>query len=318
MADATSQSERDTASKRPAAVTLGNFDGVHLGHRALLEAARRVAEPEGWLVRAVTFDPHPAAVLAPERAPALLTTVARRAELLRAFGADDVEVLRFDADLAQLTPERFAREVLSEGLRARAVVVGPDFRFGRGRSGDAQRLTNLGAELGFARIAVEPVLEDGEVVSSTRVRAALGEGAVAEAARLLGRAHEVTGTVVRGDGRGRTLGVPTANLACEPVLLPADGVYAVLGRVLGEGALLRGVANLGVRPTFGAGRSAEVHFFDLDRDLYGARVRIAFVERLRTERRFDGLDALKAQIALDLRAGRAAAERASPKLSRWL
>lgn len=299
-------------------MTLGNHDGVHLGHRALLTAARERAGREGLTVTAVTFDPHPSVVLAPDRAPPLLTTIARRRELLLALGADEVTVLRFDRELASTSPEGFAEDVLARRLDARSVVVGPDFRFGRGRAGDVTALRALGEAHGFDVISVPPVTLEGEAVSSTRVRAALARGEVAEAARLLGRAHDVDGTVVRGDGRGRSIGVPTANLDCDPVLLPADGVYAVVLRVHGERELLRGVANLGVRPTFAAGRSVEVHLFDVDRDLYDARVRVGFVERLRAEQRFDGIEALKAQIARDAERARASLAAASEEAWRWI
>lgn len=299
-------------------MTLGNHDGVHLGHRALLAAARERAGREGLAVTAVTFDPHPSVVLAPDRAPPLLTTMARRRELLLALGADEVTVLRFDRELASTSPEAFAEEVLVGRLAAESVVVGPDFRFGRGRAGDVAALGALGAAHGFDVITVPPVTLDGEAVSSTRVRAALARGEVREAARLLGRVHDVDGSVVRGDGRGRSIGVPTANLDCDPILLPADGVYAVVVRVHGERELLRGVANLGVRPTFAAGRSVEVHLFDVDRDLYDARVRVGFVERLRAEQRFDGVEALKAQIARDAERARASLAALCEEDARWI
>ncbi len=311
--------DRPENVKEPStAVTLGNHDGVHLGHRALLEAARQRADRDGLKVRAVTFDPHPAAVLAPHRAPPLLSTVARRSELMRAFGADEVRVLRFDQGFASLTPDEFVQRVLLEELQARVAVVGPDFRFGRGRAGDGALLERLGGQLGFDVIAVEPVLLDGEVVSSTRIRRALQAGDVSAATRSLGRVHDVEGRIVRGDGRGRSIGVPTANLDCAPVLLPADGVYAVVARVVGEDALLFGVANLGLRPTFAAGRSVEVHLFDVDRDLYDRRLRVGFVRRIRAERKFDGVEALEAQIARDIAGARSALENASRDDWRWI
>lgn len=284
---------------RSSIVTPGNHDGVHFGHRALLDAARAMATRDGSAVVALTFDPHPAAVLAPERAPALLTTIDRRRELLLAFGADRVEVVRFDRAFASLSPEAFVRSVLVESLDTHGVVVGPDFHFGKARAGDTDALRELGREHGFEVQTVGPVTLEGAVVSSTRVRQAVRAGDVRGAARLLGRLHDVDGRVVRGDGRGRSIGVPTANLDCDPVLLPEDGVYAVAARMLGEPDVLLGVANLGVRPTFAAGRSVEVHLLDVDRDLYDARMRVAFVERLRGEQKFDGVEALKAQIARD-------------------
>lgn len=307
-----------TTSRRTV-VTLGNHDGVHLGHRALLEAAReRAGREEGLSVHAVTFDPHPSVVLAPDRAPPLLTTIERRRELLVALGADDVSVLRFDRELASTSPEAFVERVLVAQLSARGVVVGPDFRFGRGRAGDAETLRTLGERHGFDVITVAPVTVDGEVVSSTRIRRAVARGDVREATRLLGRVHDVDGTVVRGDGRGRSIGVPTANLDCDPILLPADGVYAVVARLPGEAELRRGVANLGVRPTFAAGRSVEVHLFDVDRDFYGARLRVGFVERLRAEQKFDGVDALKAQISRDCERAREILAGEPDEAWRWI
>ncbi|MBX3271287.1 MAG: bifunctional riboflavin kinase/FAD synthetase [Sandaracinaceae bacterium] len=283
-----------------AIVAPGNYDGVHLGHRALLATARDAARP-GEPVTVLTFDPHPAVVLSPLRAPTPLTLIARREALLRRLGADVVEVVRFDKGFAAQSAEAFVADVLVRRLHARAVVVGPDFRFGKGRTGGVATLREAGLE---AR-EVAPVEHDGAVVSSTRIRGALREGHVEDAARWLGRVHDVGGTVVRGDGRGRTIGVPTANLACEPVLLPADGVYAVVARVAGDDAVLRGVANLGVRPTVGAGRSVEAHFFDFEGDLYDRDLRLGFVTRLRGEQRFDGLPALTRQIALDAARARA-------------
>lgn len=282
-----------------AVVAPGNYDGVHLGHQALIAAAREEAR-DGEPVVVLTFDPHPSTVLAPLRAPALLTSIARRTELLRAYGADAVEVATFDRAFAAQTADAFITSILRERLDARAVVVGPDFRFGRDRAGDLGTLRGAG----LAVREVAPVERDGGVVSSTRIREALREGRVEDAARWLGRVHEVDGRVVAGDRRGRTLGFPTANLACAAgALVPADGVYAVVARL--DGALVRGVANLGVRPTVEAGRSVEAHFFDFDADLYGRALRLGFVTRLRGERRFDGLDALKAQIALDAQQARA-------------
>lgn len=291
-----------------AAVVPGNHDGVHLGHRALLEEARRQADAAGLAVVPLTFDPHPLTVLAPERAPMPLTTIPRRIELLRDAGADDVAVARFDAAYASRSAEAFVDAVLVGELRAGAVIVGPDFRFGAGRSGTIELLRALGEQRGFTVHEVAPVELPGlGRVSSTRIREALREGALDDATRMLGRLHEVEGVVIEGHKRGRTIGFPTANLDCDPILMPADGVYAVVARVVApsRGAeLIRGVANLGTRPTFAAGRSVEAHLFDFDGDLYGARLRVGFVARLRAEQKFDGIDALRAQIAKDARAAR--------------
>jgi riboflavin kinase / FMN adenylyltransferase len=291
---------------------------VHVGHRALLDEARRHAGVAGLGVVALTFDPHPLALLAPQRAPVPLTTVARRIELLRAAGADEVVVARFDAGYAAQSAEGFVDDVLVGQLRARVVVVGPDFRFGAGRAGTLEQLRALGVERGFEVAEVGPVTVEGiGRVSSTQVRDALRAGELERATQMLGRVHDVDGTVVLGHQRGRTLGFPTANLDCDPVLLPADGVYAVVARVLdapgaAPGPLLRGVANLGARPTFAAGRSVEAHLFDFESDLYGRRLRVGFVARLRGEQKFDGVDALRAQIALDAGAARERLSREDP------
>ncbi|MCB9595907.1 MAG: bifunctional riboflavin kinase/FAD synthetase [Sandaracinaceae bacterium] len=295
-----------------AIVAPGNYDGVHLGHRALLDAAREEATGDER-VTVLTFDPHPSIVLAPLRAPALLTTIERRRALLEKLGADAVEVAHFDRAFAAQPADRFVSDVLLGRLGARAVVVGPDFRFGKGREGSVETLRAAG----LTALEVAPVERDGAVVSSTRIRGALREGRVEDACRWLGRVHDVGGEVVMGDQRGRTIGFPTANLACEPVLLPADGVYSVVAR--GEsGELLRGVANLGVRPTMEAGRSVEAHFFDFEGDLYGRTLRVGFVTRLRGEQRFDGLDALKAQIALDAQRARVDLEAAAERSWAWV
>ncbi|MBC7173891.1 MAG: riboflavin biosynthesis protein RibF, partial [Polyangiaceae bacterium] len=250
---------------KPSVVTPGNHDGVHLGHRALLSAARARADRDGLRTVAMYFDPHPTQVLAPERAPKLLTSIERRADVLRGAGADEVLVMPFDAELSATPPRLFAESVLRDACNARCVVVGPDFHFGKNRAGNVDTLRSLGAELGYDVIVVPPVVFEGATVSSTRIREALARGAVEDAAAMLTRVHDASGTVVEGHRRGRTIGFPTANLDCEDVMLPGDGVYAVVGRRIDEpGPLLRGVANLGVRPTLAAGRSVEVHFFDFD------------------------------------------------------
>jgi riboflavin kinase/FMN adenylyltransferase len=254
-------------------------------------------------VVALTFDPHPLAVLAPDRAPVPLTTIARRTELLLEAGADDVAVARFSAEYAKQTADGWVESELVERLCATHVVVGVDFRFGAGRIGDLSRLGELGDRLGFEVRPVELIARADERVSSTRIRAALRDGDVRDAAGQLGRVHDVEGTVVHGFERGRTIGFPTANLDSDAVLLPRDGVYAVVARV--GGRALGGVANLGTRPTFAAGRSVEVHLFDFQGDLYGQRLRVGFVERLRDEQKFDSIEALVAQIHRDAEAARA-------------
>ncbi|MFT3927577.1 MAG: bifunctional riboflavin kinase/FAD synthetase [Myxococcales bacterium] len=304
-------------------VTPGNHDGVHLGHRALVRAARQLADQQqpALEVVALTFDPHPLHVMAPERAPPLLTSPERRAQLLLGAGADRVVVRPFDAAFASLTPEQFVAEVLRRDLGARAVVVGNDFRFGAQRAGDVARLRELMAETQGQVLTVPAVTLEGEVVSSSHVRAALARGDVALAARMLTRVHDVTRTVIQGAQRGRTIGFPTANLELSGLMTPADGVYAVVVRVLDEGPanpLRLGVANLGVRPTVSAGRSLEVHLLDFAGDLYGKSLRVGFVARLRAEQKFESLDALRAQIARDVEAGRGVLAQSDQLLWAWV
>lgn len=283
-----------------AAVAVGNFDGVHRGHQALLAAARADARARGGQVVVLTFDPHPARVLTPDRAPARLMTFDQKAEVLAGLGVDVLAVLPFGPGLAEESAAAFARLVLRDGLQAEAVVVGRNFRFGRGREGGVQDLERLGGELGFATVGVDAVLHGGVPVSSSRVREVLAAGDAAEAAALLGRPHFLDGTVVQGDGRGRQLGTPTANLQTANETLPARGVYACWCALPG-GERQPAVTNLGHRPTFGGGEATiEAHLLDFAGDLYGQTVRLEFVDRLRPERAFPGVDALRAQIAADV------------------
>jgi riboflavin kinase/FMN adenylyltransferase len=305
----------------PSVVTPGNHDGVHLGHRALIDAAKRTAEEHGWRTLGMFFDPHPTAVLAPERAPVLITSIERRVEIMKGAGCDDVVVLPFDNEFAQMSPDRFVQKVLLETCQAKGIVVGPDFHFGHKRSGNIDTLRDWGENEGFTVELVQPVMYEEEAVSSTRIRRVLRQdGDVETAAWMMTRLHEVSGEVVAGDQRGREIGFPTANLDVEPLLLPKDGVYAVVARVLGQpGApLLQGVANLGNRPTFEAGRSVEVHLLDFDGDLYGKRMRIGFAARIRGETKFDGLKALREQIDRDCDEAKNALQRTSPELARWI
>ncbi len=305
----------------PSVVTPGNHDGVHLGHRALIDAAKKTADANGWRTLGMFFDPHPTAVLAPERAPVLITSIERRIEIMKGAGCDDVLVLPFDDEFSRMSPDEFVRRVLLDACHARGVVVGPDFHFGHKRSGNIDTLRGWSDRGSFSVELVQPVMHGGEAVSSTRIRRVLrDDGNVEDAAVMMTRLHEVSGEIVRGDQRGRTIGFPTANLEVESLQLPKDGVYAVVARVLDDpGApLLPGVANLGNRPTFGAGRSVEVHLFDFDGDLYGKRMRIGFASRIRGEAKFDGLEALRQQIDRDCDAAKNALQRTSPELSRWI
>lgn len=306
-----------------AAVTPGNHDGVHLGHRALVDAAKARAEALGLRTVGMFFDPHPTRVLAPERAPTLLTTPKRRVELLQEAGCDEVVVKTFDEEFASTEPRVFVEEILVRACNARCVVTGPDFQFGRGRAGNIDTLRALGAEYGFEVVVTPPVLYEGEPSSSTRIRRVLAEGDVVSAAGMLTRLHETEGVVVEGYKRGRELGFPTANLAPEPTLLPKDGVYVVAVKDLDADRSLFGVANLGTRPTLEAGRSVEIHLFDFSGDLYGHRLRVGYAARLRDEIKFFGLDELRAQIARDVAAARALVEsdefqRDPRRLRRWL
>lgn len=282
-------------------VTVGSFDGVHLGHRAVLAAALRKADEGGLASVAVTFEPHPARVLAPKKAPLRLTPGIERLESLAEVGLERLVVLRFDESLAALDFETFAREVLVRRYGMRELVIGPDHGFGRGRGGDRRTLPALGRRLGFGVTEVPPVPDArGTPISSSGIRAALAAGNLARAAEWLGRPYRISGRVVQGAGRGRTIGVPTLNLAPagEDKALPPDGVYAA--RVEWAGGVADAMLNQGPRPTVGeAHRSIEAHLFDFDGVLYGRWVRIEWVARLRDVRRFDSLDALRHQLAMD-------------------
>jgi riboflavin kinase / FMN adenylyltransferase len=291
---------RLTRAFRAPAVAIGTFDGVHRGHQELVARARAAAARLGGEAVVLTFDPHPASVVAPERAPRLLTTTARKLELLAAAGADAAVVEPFDRELAALAPRAFAELILAGSLGARHLVVGYDFRFGQGRAGGADTLRELGGELGFTVEVVDAVAVDGTVASSSRIRALVEAGELAAARALLGRDPEVEGEVVRGAGRGRGIGVPTANLAIDAGVAPPLGIYAVWVALAGERHA--GAASVGTNPTFDdSGRmSLEVHILDFDRDCYGERVRLAFVERLRGELRFAGAAELVEQIRRDI------------------
>jgi riboflavin kinase / FMN adenylyltransferase len=281
-------------------VVIGNFDGVHRGHQAVLAQARGIADAGSLSCVVLTFDPHPAEVLGRGKKPKL-ASIERRVELLRRHGADEVIVEPFTLELAAFPPERFAREVLKHRLDARAIVVGQNFRFGAKRAGDIGTLAELGRDLGFA---VEPSAIAGDAkgpFSSTRVRAAIAAGDLDEAAHVLGRPHLLSGIVEEGDRLGRTIGFPTANLGGVVEMLPPYGVYAVTLPSLER----NGVMNIGVRPTVGGTKlRIEAHVLDFDGDLYGQRLRVDLVKRLREERKMSGLDELKAQIAKDIEAAR--------------
>ena len=284
---------------RPSAVALGVFDGVHLGHRAILGAAVAHARATGSPAVACTFEPHPLEVLQPDRAPLPITTLDERLELIAACGVDESVVLAFTRELAHMEPEAFVKDVLVDRLAARQVVVGFNHRFGRAARGDAALLRDLGARGGFGVDVIEPLTVDGVPVSSTAIRAALGRGDLEAAVRMLGRPYTLPGKVVAGAGRGRTLGFPTANIAPDRPVLVAPGVYACTIEVAGQPR--RAVVNVGVRPTFDEKTLAiEAYLLDFSGDLYGQTVRLTFRSRVREERRFSSVDALRAQIAADV------------------
>lgn len=289
------------------AIAVGNFDGVHRGHRLIIARALEAARNAGLDPILLTFEPHPTRVLAPERASPLITPLDRKLELLADAGLACTVVQFFDRRFASMSPRDFAREVLV-GLRAQQVCVGTNFRFGKDRAGDGAALVDLGREFGFVAQVVPPLEHEGQPISSSRVRHALVAGELPLAEALLGRRFDFDGLVVEGDRRGRLLGFPTANVRTAVEALPKNGVYAVMARVLGteDETWMRGVMNIGVRPTFAAGPSVEVHLLDVNRDLYGATLRVECVARLRDEMRFDRVETLRAQIARDIEAARAA------------
>ena len=296
------------ACPRPAGgtvVTIGVYDGVHLGHRGLLQRVQAMADTMQAASAVITFDRHPAAVVRPESAPKLLTDLEQRIELLGDTGVDYALVVHFDAERAQESAEDFVREVLVGCLGARAVVVGHDFHFGRNRGGNVSLLQKMGAELGFDVLGLTLIDDEDahEVVSSTRIRRLLQEGDVEHAALLLGRAHEVRGTVQHGDKRGRELGFPTANVGVPAdILLPADGIYAGW-LVRSDGTTHPAALSLGRRPTFyeDADMSLlEAYVLDFDADLYDERVKVRFVRKLRDEVKFDSVEALVEQMGRDV------------------
>src|SRR5882757_5595538 len=285
-------------------LALGNFDGVHRGHRKILERVRRVATEHAASSIVMTFDPHPPRVVRPDKAPPLLMTTAQRLEAIAETGVHGAAIVRFTPELSHWDPETFVRNVLVDWLRVAEVWVGANFLFGHDRTGNYSMLRTLGSRFGFRAEKIDPVRYKEFVVSSTRIRRLVGEGRVDESAALLGHQYYLDGTVVRGDQRGRTIGFPTANLCTENELLPPHGVYATTAKV-GE-LVYASVTNIGTRPTVDqSGRTVvETHIFDLDKDLYGSAIRVGFVQRLRDERAFESLDLLRAQIDADCRRAR--------------
>lgn len=288
------------ADAKGASAAIGNFDGVHLGHRAVIDLARGAAM--GAPLGIVTFAPHPREFFAPDAPPFRLMSPGARANRLAKIGVDILFELPFDAEMAALTPRDFARQVIAEGLGLSHLVVGTDFRFGKGREGTSEMLQGFGAEMGFDVTIAAPVGENGDRISSTLIRQALGEGRPRDAARMLGHWHRIEGTIISGHKRGRNLGYPTANMAITGLHPPRFGVYAVLVDVLtgSHAGQYHGAASLGTRPMFdGEVANLETFIFDFSGDLYGADLSVGLVEFLRPEATFDSLDAFIAQMDAD-------------------
>lgn len=281
-------------------VALGNFDGVHVGHQAILRSAIALAHAEHGAAFALTFDPLPSKVLMPERAPRLILTPEDKHELLRQSGLDAVLVLNFTLELSRLSPRAFLREYLRSRIGAQAVVVGHNVSFGHNRAGNAAVMQELGREFGLKTEIVGPVMVDGIEVSSTELRKVIAAGEMTVAATLLGRPHFLSGPVVHGRERGRTIGFPTANIQSRTECLPPDGVYAT--RVVLADGRHASITNIGMRPTFAEPeRTIEAHIFDFDRDIYGHNIKLEVIARIRPERKFESAQALAAQIASDLK-----------------
>jgi riboflavin kinase/FMN adenylyltransferase len=287
-------------SLRGAIVALGNFDGFHLGHQAVVREAVEWAWEDGRPAIVATFDPHPVRHFAPHVPPFRLTTLEQREELFAAAGADAMLVFHFDDALAGTTAEDFVTRLLGEAIGARGVVTGEDFTFGKGRGGNLEVLRETGARVGIEARAVGPVMDEGRPVSSSRIRDALKAGDCDEAARLLTRPFAIRGEVIHGDKRGREIGYPTANMELGPYLRPRFGIYAVTGRVLATGEELKGAASLGVRPMFDPPQELlEPYFFDFAAELYGQEIEVALHRFLRPEMKFDSLEELQDQMARD-------------------
>ena len=280
-------------------ISIGNFDGLHLGHQKIIRAVVSGARQEKAIAAIITFDPHPLKVLRPDAAPPLIMTIAQRVAGFAECGLDASVVMRFDQALAALSAEDFVRSVLVEMVRAKRILVGANFRFGYKQAGNVELLVRLGEEFGFAVEIMSAAEVGGKAVSSTQIRRAVSEGNVIEAVELLGHPFTLTGTIQAGAGRGSKIVFPTLNLAAEQELLPARGVYATECMV--GGRKFRSVTNVGVRPTFdGQGLSVESHLFDFGEQVTSGRLEVRFWKRLREERKFDGAEALKTQIGLDI------------------
>jgi riboflavin kinase/FMN adenylyltransferase len=281
-------------------LALGNFDGLHRGHVKILERVKRRAAERSATSVVMTFDPHPPRIVRPDKAPPLLMTKAQRLEALEHAGVQGAAVVRFTPELSQWDPETFVRAVLVDWLRVTEVWVGANFLFGRERTGNFTLLRSLGARYGFRAEKIDPVRYKEFVVSSTRIRRLVTEGRVDEAGALLGRQYSIDGVVVQGAGRGKQLGFPTANLSTENELIPPNGVYATTATI--DGVIHPSITNVGLRPTFGDAHLpiVETHLLNYDGALNGRQVRLGFVQRIRDERAFESLEALRTQIGVDI------------------
>ncbi|HSB32546.1 MAG TPA: bifunctional riboflavin kinase/FAD synthetase [Candidatus Sulfobium mesophilum] len=284
-------------------LTLGNFDGLHIGHQELVRMIISRAKEVGALSMVVTFRPHPLKILAPEKCPPLISIYEEKIRLFEKLGIDVLVKIPFTVEFSTMSPEDFVRDILCGILGASEIFVGYNYRFGKGREGDIRKLRSLGEKYGFAVREVTQVAVDGEVISSTKIRTLIKEGDVEHAAKLLGRAYAIAGIVVRGDGRGKGLGFPTANIAPKHALVPPDGVYAV--RLLVREKVYDGIANIGLRPTFNKKTLAiEVNIFNFNEDIYGEDISLYFIKKLRDEKKFKGADALVTQIQSDIEIAR--------------
>jgi riboflavin kinase/FMN adenylyltransferase len=284
-------------------VTLGNFDGLHLGHQELIKMVIRRAKETGGKSLVVTFRPHPLKILAPEKCPPLISIYEEKIRLFDKLGIDVLVKIPFTLEFSAMAPERFIKDVLCDLLGAKEIFVGYNYRFGKGRKGNIGTLKELGKKCGFVVREVKQVSLNGEEISSTKIRRLLGEGDVEHAARLLGRTYAVTGIVVKGDGRGKSLGFPTANIVPKHAIIPAKGVYAV--RLYVRDKLYDGIANIGLRPTFGKkDLTIEVHVFDFDEDIYNEEVSLYFIKKIREEKKFETPGDLARQIRSDILAAK--------------